>query len=114
MTNSSIVSTALRVHGPLSRGELAALERHWSKLDHRLRSFEDRNVTLELHVVERDTPSQRVVLETVVGGFDTFVATDTSPDLTTALNCVRDETIRQITDAKNRSEPRNNRRLRTR
>ena len=114
MTNQSIVSTALRVHGPMSARELADLHHHWSKLDHRLRSFVDRTVTLDLHVQERDTPSQRVVLETVVAGFETFVATDTSADLSKALNRVRDETIRQITDAKNRTEPRNNRRPRQR
>ncbi len=114
MTNQSIVSTALRVHGRMSARELADLHRHWSKLDQRLRSFEDRNVTLDLHLHERDTPTQRVVLETVVGGFESFVATDTSTDLDKALNRVRDETIRQITDAKNRTEPRNNRRLRRR
>lgn len=98
----------------MSEHEVVDLQRHWSKLDHRLRSFEDRNVTLDLHVQERNTPSQRVVLETVVGGFDSFVATDMSSDLTKALNSVRDETIRQITDAKNRKEPRHNRRLRRR
>lgn len=55
-----------------------------------------------------------MVLEANIGGFPRFVATARSRELTPALNQVRDELIRQLTDAKTRTEPRHNRKLRTR
>lgn len=108
----SIVAEHLRVHGALEPAERADLLRHWSKLDQRLQSFEDRRIDIDLHINERDTKSQHVTLDLQIGGFDPFVATDSSTDLPHALNQVRDEVIRQLTDAKTRTEPRNNRRLR--
>jgi ribosome-associated translation inhibitor RaiA len=107
-----IVAGSLRVHGPLHRREREALVEHWAKLDQRLQSFRDRSIDLDLHVSERDTASQHVTLDVQIGGFKPFVAKAASKDLTHALNVVRDEMIRQLTDAKNRTEPRNNRRLR--
>lgn len=108
----SIVAEHLRVHGPLEPREREELLHHWTKLDHRLQSFQDRRIDIDLHINERDTKSQQVTLDLQIGGFDPFVATDSSADLAHALNRVRDEVIRQLTDAKNRTEPRNNRRLR--
>lgn len=108
----SIVAEHLRVHGHLEPSERADLLHHWTKLDQRLQSFEQRRIDIDLHINERDTKSQHVTLDLQIGGFDPFVATDSSADLGHALNKVRDEVIRQLTDAKNRQEPRNNRRLR--
>lgn len=107
-----IVVDALRVHGTLHRHEYDELLAHWTKLDQRLQSFVERSITLDLHVHDRDTPAQHVVLDANIGGFPTFVAKASSENLTHALNHVRDEMIRQLGDAKNKSEPRNNRRLR--
>lgn len=107
-----IVADALRVHGHLTQPEIESLEHHWAKLDQRLQSFRGRSIALDLHVNDRDTPSQHVTLDVQIGGFKPFIATTTSKDLTHALNVVRDEMIRQLTDAKDRTEPRNNRRLR--
>ncbi len=109
-----IVVDALNTHGPFEQHEVDALVRHWSKLDQRLQSFVDRSIVLDLHLHDRDTPDQHVVLEATIGGFPTFVATARSRELGPALTHVRDELIRQLSDAKNRSEPRHNRRLRTR
>lgn len=53
-----------------------------------------------------------MVLDVNVAGFGTFVARDASRDLGHSLNHVRDEMIRQLNDAKTKSEPRNNRHLR--
>ncbi|TDT17041.1 hypothetical protein BDK89_2642 [Ilumatobacter fluminis] len=107
-----IVAEALTVHGTLYPDEYAALIEHWSKLDHRLRSFDRHSIGLDLHVHDRDTSSQRVILEATIPGFAPFVAKDDSRDLGASLNHVRDEMIRQLGDAKNKTEPRNNRRLR--
>ena len=84
----------------------------WSKLTSRLGSFPGGTVELELSVKERATPSQRVVLEAWIAGHDRLVATSEHPNLDSALTEVRDELIRQLTDAKNRTEPRNRRSLR--
>ena len=100
------------MHGHLEPAEREELLRHWAKLDQRLQSFQRRRIDIDLHINERDTKSQHVTLDLQIGGFDSFVATDASTDLGRALNHVRDEVIRQLTDAKNRTEPRNNRRLR--
>jgi ribosome-associated translation inhibitor RaiA len=108
-----IVQDALTVHGPLRRHELVDLVAHWSKLDQRLQSFVDRSIALDLHIHDRDLPSQHVVLEATIGGFTPFVARARSSDLGFALNRVRDEMIRQLTAAKDRTEPRHNRKLRT-
>ena len=107
-----IVADALTVHGPLYDRELAELIDHWARLDQRLQSFRDRSIAIDLHVRDRDHPAQHVTLDVAIGGFPVFVARADSTDLVQALNHVRDEMIRQLTDAKNKSEPRHNRKLR--
>ena len=105
-----IVAERLRVHGHLTDAEHGDLLRHWTKLDQRLQSFGGRRIDIDLHVNERDTKSQHVTLDLQIGGFEPFVATDHSDDLGRALNKVRDEVIRQLTDAVvsliNRNKPR--------
>ena len=107
-----IVANALRVHGHLETREVDDLIAHWAKLDQRLQSFRDRSIDLDLHVNERDTPSQHITLDVQIGGLKPFVAKSSASSLGRGLNEVRDEMIRQLTDAKNRTEPRNNRKLR--
>ena len=108
-----IVADALRVHGHLATHEVIDLVAHWAKLDQRLQSFRDRAIDLDLHVSDRDTPGQRITLEVQIGGFKPFIASSSSAgSLVTGLNEVRDEMVRQLTDAKDRTEPRNNRKLR--
>jgi len=107
-----IVLNALRVHGQLEMHEFADLVAHWAKLDQRLQSFRDRTIDLDLHIKERDTPGQFITLDVQIGGFKPFVARSSAGSLLQGLNEVRDEMIRQLTDAKTRTEPRNNRRLR--
>lgn len=106
------VAETLRVHGTLNAQERDVLLDHWSKLDQRLQSFDHRTVALDLHIHDRDTATQRVMLEATISGFPTFIASDKSRDLDASLNHVRDELIRQLSDAKNKTEPRKNRRLR--
>lgn len=106
------VDDSLRLGGGLQVDERAAIVAGWHSLDERLRSFRSGSVDLELTVKERATPSQRTTLEAWVAGQPRLVATSTHIDLAQALIEVRDDLIRQITDAKTRNEPRNNRRLR--
>lgn len=82
------------------------------RLDERLRSFRAEAVELRLSVKERDQPSQRTTLEAIIAGMPRIVATSAEEDLDDALAEVRDDLIRQITDAKSRTEPMNNPNLR--
>lgn len=106
------VESSLRVEAGFAPEERAAIVEDWGKLDSRLRSFPDGTVELLLSVKERETPSQRAVLEAHIDGYAPMVATSTLADLRAALDDLRDDLVRQITDAKNRSEPRHNRALR--
>jgi len=42
------------VHGILDESESSALIHNWAKLDHRLRSFDDGTVKLDLYIKDRD------------------------------------------------------------
>ncbi len=106
------VDASLRLGGGLQMNERAQIVAGWHSLDERLRSFRAGSVDLELTVKERATPSQRTTLEAWIAGQPRLLATSTHTDLAQALVEVRDDLIRQVTDAKNRSEPRNNRQLR--
>lgn len=73
-----------------------------SKLDRRLKRFDQDAVDLEISVKGRDTNEQHVVLEARVAGYERFVATSDEPQMRDALNDVRDEIWRQIDDAVNK------------
>ena len=102
----SILEESLRVHGELRGHEFVELIDHWAKLDHRLQSFDGGSVRLDLHIHERDTAGQWVLLEAHIGGFAPIVAKHASRNLGDCLNHVRDELVRQLSDAKGRMEPR--------
>lgn len=106
------VADSLTVHGDLHDRDIAKLIDHWTKLDARLRSFDAGTVDLQLFVKDRDTKSQHVTLDAKIDGYQELVATSSSADLDHAFNEVRDEMIRQLTDMKSKSEPRNNKHLR--
>lgn len=110
---SATVEECLRVHGDLSADECAEFIRHCSSLDTRLRSFVPDAVVLDLYVKERATRSQHVTLEAKIARWPVLVATAADSELNRALMQVRDELIRQITDAKSRREPRHDRRTET-
>ena len=114
MTNQhpATVADSLTVHGDLYQADIDKLVDHWSKLDARLRSFDAGTVSMELFVKDRDSKSQHVTLDLKVDGYGPLVATSSNTDLDQALNEVRDEMIRQVTDMKTKSEPRNNKHLR--
>jgi ribosome-associated translation inhibitor RaiA len=114
MTNHhpATVADSLTVHGDLRQADIDKLVDHWSKLDSRLRSFDAGTVAMQLFLKDRDTKSQRVTFDLKVDGHEPLVATSSNADLDRALNEVRDEMIRQLTDMKTKSEPRNNKHLR--
>ena len=68
----------------------------FGRLARRLSRWSPEQVELELSVKERDTPSQRVALESWIGGLPKMVATSTEQDLDRALVEVRDDLWRQI------------------
>jgi hypothetical protein len=110
---ASIVEQALRVHGHLEPHEYQGILRHWTSLDHRLRSFAGEAIDLQLFVNERDTPSQHVTLEVRIPGHRMLVASSVRPEMGPALHDIRDSMVRQLTDLKTRTEPRHSRELRT-
>jgi ribosome-associated translation inhibitor RaiA len=110
--DTATVDSSLRLGSGFDAHERPGIVAGWSSLTSRLGSFPRDAVELELSVKERATPSQRTVLEAWIAGSDRLVATSEEPDLDRALTEVRDDLIRQLTDAKNRTEPRNRRSLR--
>jgi ribosome-associated translation inhibitor RaiA len=106
--NPATVADSLSLHGDVYDGEFDMIVDRWSKLDARLRSFDAGTVAIQLFVKERDTKSQHVTLDVKIDGKNPLVATSSSADFAHALNEVRDDMIRQITDMKTKTEPRNN------
>ncbi|MFN0089352.1 MAG: HPF/RaiA family ribosome-associated protein [Acidimicrobiales bacterium] len=111
MTTPTVADT-LRLANGVTTAERDHVVEVMSRLDDRLRSFPAGSVELQLSVKERDTPSQRTTLEAWIAGQPRLVSTSDRPDLDAAVAEVRDDLIRLISDAKNRTEPRNNRALR--
>lgn len=111
MTTPS-VADILRLANGVKADELDRVVAIFAQLDARLRSFEDGSVELQLSVKDRGQPGQRTTLEAWIAGRPRLVSTSDIPEFEAALAEVRDDLIRLITDAKNRTEPRNNRALR--
>jgi len=110
--DTASVESSLRAGGDIRPEERPTIVEQLSSLDARLRSFPVGAVDLQLSVKERDTRSQRTVLEADITGWPRLVATSTHTTMSQALSEVRDDLIRQITDTKTRTEPRNNRQRR--
>jgi ribosome-associated translation inhibitor RaiA len=107
------VDDGLRLGDGIESGERDDIVTQFASLDARLRSFRAGTVQLFLTVKERDTSSQRTTLEAQITGLGHLVASSSDAVLAQAINEVRDDLVRQITDAKNRTEARNNRKLRS-
>ena len=110
--NPATVESSLRLGSGFDAEERDRIVAGWGRLTSRLGSFPNGTVELEISVKERATPSQRTVLEAWIAGRDRLVATSEQTDLDKALTEVRDNLIRQLTDAKNRTEPSNRHSLR--
>lgn len=112
--STDIVSANLRLEHGVSPAEFDHVTEVFARLDQRLRSFDGRAIDLRLYVKERDTPSQHTTLEAVVAGHPAIIATSRHTDFDLALEEVRDDMVRQLTDTKNLAEPQNNRARRER
>ncbi|BAN03528.1 hypothetical protein [Ilumatobacter coccineus] len=98
--DKATIAACLRVHGRLSADETEAVWKHWGALETRFRGFDRDDVALDLYIKDRDLPGQHLTFEANVAGWPTLVVTTSEPDLTRALNVVRDEMIRRVNDAK--------------
>ena len=69
-----------------------------ARLDRRLSRFDDDKVELEISVKDRDTPSQRVVLECwiALSGDTRFVGTSTDESLMAAVRETAEDVYRQV------------------
>jgi ribosome-associated translation inhibitor RaiA len=110
----TVIERQLRLGGGFTASERGWIVERLGALGSRLRSFHDGQVELEINVKNRGAVDQHVTLECwIIRGHRLhLVATSSAQDLPTALNEVRVEMIRQIDDAKTRTEPRSNRALR--
>lgn len=109
---SSIVASTLRLGHGFAADERAHVVELLGRLDERLRTFGPHRVDLEIAVKERDTAAQRTTLVAKLGGLRLLVATSDAESLDGAITDVRDDLVRQVTDATTRTEPKNNRHLR--
>jgi hypothetical protein len=110
--DTATVEEALRFSGGIAADERTHILTLFSALDARLRSYRSGTVELDLSIKDRDTQGQYTTLEAWITGKQRLVATSRHTTTDQALAEVRDDLIRQLTDAKNRSEPRNNKQLR--
>lgn len=108
-TTQTITARRLRLGTGFSADERDGIVERMTTLDRRLAGFGAERVDLELSVKERDTPSQRVVLECAIAGFPRAVATSTHPDIDDAVAEVRDDLVRQLNDMKTKVEQRGRR-----
>lgn len=109
MTTSSVADALELVNG-VAPEEFDAVAALLGRLNDRLRSFPAGTVKLQLSVKQRDQPGQRTTLEASIAGQQhRIIATSDRDDFDAAISEVRDDLIRQITDAKNIAEPRKNR-----
>lgn len=106
------VERCLRLDSVIAASERDHVLERFAALDARLRSFLAGEVELELSVKERDGADQKTTLEAWIVGTERVVATSSKNPLDGALTEVRDDLIRQLSDAKNRTEPRQNRQRR--
>lgn len=110
----TVISQRLRLASGFHVSERDWIIQRLAALEPRLRSFRDGQIDLEISLKDRDGVGQRVTLECWIRRATRLhlVTTSSAPKLAIALNEVRNGLIRQIDDAKTRTEPRNNRALR--
>ncbi|MFC0112075.1 HPF/RaiA family ribosome-associated protein [Kibdelosporangium aridum] len=110
----SLIDERLHLATGFHESERDWIVRRLATLGPRLRSFDAVQVDLEISLKERDGPGQQITLECWIRRSPRLhlVATSYAHELAVALNEVRNGLLRQIDDAKTRTEPRSNRALR--
>ena len=81
----------------------------FGRLERRLSRWRPEKVELELSIKERDTDSQRTVLECWIAGLPKLVATSNESDVDKAVVEVRDDLVRQINKHQEKKETARNR-----
>ncbi|WP_052668862.1 HPF/RaiA family ribosome-associated protein [Nitriliruptor alkaliphilus] len=105
--SESIVAERLRIVSEFREDEREyILAQLGTKLDRRLVRYGADKVELELSIKERDTPSQKVVLECWITGEPRMVATSNETDLQSALHDVREDLFKQIDKHVNKRQDR--------
>lgn len=107
------VAERLRVGAGFAADERPSIVEQLTSLDARLATYPAAETDMELSIKDRDRPGQKLTLECWIAGRSRLVATSEQRQLSLALTEVRDDLRRQLNDAKTRTEPRNNRQLRT-
>jgi ribosome-associated translation inhibitor RaiA len=103
----SILAERLRIVSEFRDEERAyVLETLGGKLDKRLSRWKPEQIELELSVKERDTPSQKMVLECWIAGQPRMVATSNEQELQSALHDVREDLFKQIDKHVNKTQDR--------
>lgn len=93
------LDTSLQLTKGFTESERGRVLDRLSKLDRHLKRFPADGTYLEMQVKDRETPSQSLSLVAELPRFGKLVARSQEPDLRDALADVRDDLIRQITDA---------------
>ncbi|MET7423226.1 HPF/RaiA family ribosome-associated protein [Dactylosporangium sp. NPDC005555] len=106
------VEDCLRVGAGFSQGDRVWIAEQFATLDSHLAGFPVDSTEFEVSVKDRSARGQKVTLECWIAGHQKIVATSSEEDLHAAINEVRDDLRRLLSDAKTRQEPRHNRRLR--
>lgn len=93
------LATSLQLTKGFSEAERERVLDRLSKLDRHLKRFPEDGTYLEMQVKDRESPSQVVSLVAELPRFGRLVARSNEADLRDALADVRDDLIRQISDA---------------
>jgi ribosome-associated translation inhibitor RaiA len=111
---SNLIAERLHLATGFAESERDWIVRRLASLGPRLRSFDEVQVDLEISLKDRDEAGQQVTLECWIRRTPRLhlVSTSDAQELAVALNEVRNSLLRQIDDAKTRTEPRSNRALR--
>ncbi|MEX1178588.1 MAG: hypothetical protein WEB09_09015 [Nitriliruptor sp.] len=105
--SESIVAERLRIVSEFREDERDyILGQLATKLDKRLARWQPEQVELELSVKERDTPSQKMVLECWIAGQPKMVATSNEQQIQSALHDVREDLFKQIDKQVNKTQDR--------
>lgn len=110
----AVIARRLQLANGFLTSERDWVSGHLAALGTRLRSFRPGRIDLVVSLKDRGGVGQRVTLECWINRNPRvhLVATSSQRDLPAALSEVRDELVRQVDDAKTRTEPRSNRALR--
>ncbi|NGY62326.1 HPF/RaiA family ribosome-associated protein [Lentzea sp. NEAU-D13] len=112
--DTAVFARRLRLATGFLASERGWVLEHLTALGLPLRSFRDDQIELEISLKDRQGPEQRLTLECWIDRRPRLhlVATSSERDLPTALSEVCIELIRQIYEARTRTDPRSNRALR--